>query len=122
MGLFSSRLSAAERLGRERPVVVVSRGHSGTRLLAWGLQALGVDLGAVTEVATGDAQDRRFTATISRLARRSLHRPWEKPPTRIELRNFRRAARSYMTWMERNGERWGWKFPETSCYNTSTII
>ncbi|MCB9881992.1 MAG: sulfotransferase [Planctomycetes bacterium] len=105
-----------EALRRERPVVVMGRGHSGTRVLAWALEALGVAMGTLPEKATGDVQDRRFSRTIKRLAIRALERPFDAPPRPGETRRFRRAVARYRTWLATHGSAvtgWGWKFPET---------
>ena len=104
-------------LEEESPVVVMGRGHSGTRVLAWALRALGVAMGTLDAKPTGDVQDRRFTRAIKRLAQRSLVRPALAEPPPGELRRLRRAAAAYLEWLgERGPERarhWGWKFPET---------
>jgi len=111
--MFDWRRSQRIALEAERPVVVMGRGHSGTRVLAWALEALGVRMGTLEAKPTGDVQDRRFTRAIKRLAERSLARPAlaEAPPG--ELRRFRRAAASYLDWLGERGDHWGWKFPET---------
>jgi hypothetical protein len=108
------------RLAAERPVVIMGRGHSGTRVLAWALEELGVRLGTLAEKDTGDAQDRRFTRRIKRLARRALRRDPLAPPTRFEIWRFARRAEQFRAWIAAhppaNAEperAWGWKFPET---------
>ncbi|MBK9385022.1 MAG: sulfotransferase [Planctomycetes bacterium] len=108
------------RLAAERPVVIMGRGHSGTRVLAWALEELGVRLGTLAEKDTGDAQDRRFTRRIKRLARRSLRRDPLAQPTRFEVWRFARRAEQFRTWIAEHPPvnaapelAWGWKFPET---------
>lgn len=103
----------AERLAAERPVVVMGRGHSGTRVLAWALEALGLRLGTLEEKATGDAQDRRFTKRIKRLAMRSVPLPATAPPTPRDIRRFRRRTVRFLDWIGDAPQGWGWKFPET---------
>ena len=104
---------AGKRLAAERPVIVMGRGHSGTRLLAWALNELGVHMGVQPAVATGDAQDLRFTRTIKRLAVRGVKRPGVEIPDDRDIRRFQRAAWRYMDWLGKTRPRWGWKFPET---------
>lgn len=112
------------RLALERPVVVMGRGHSGTRVLAWALEALGVRLGTLPDKDTGDAQDRRFTRCIKRLARRALQRDALAPPPALEVWRFARAATGFLRWLDEHAPAgappvaaaptWGWKFPETT--------
>ena len=118
--MFGIPNDVKERLAAERPVVVMGRGHSGTRVLAWALEQLGVRMGTLEEKATGDAQDRRFTRRIKRLARRSLHREATARPTAWDVRRFRRSAWRFLQWIEEHPpagapprRAWGWKFPET---------
>ena len=47
--MFGLSSDLTERLARERPVVVMGRGHSGTRVLAWALEALGICMGTLEE-------------------------------------------------------------------------
>jgi hypothetical protein len=108
------------RLAAERPVVIMGRGHSGTRVLAWALEELGVRLGTLAEKDTGDAQDRRFTRCIKRLARAALRRTATAPPTAFETWRFARAAQRFRSWIDEHApanadpaQAWGWKFPET---------
>jgi hypothetical protein len=111
MRFFGSDLSA--KFLEERPVVIMSRGHSGTRVLSWALEALGLRLGARPEIPSGDTQDRRFTRAIMRLVEKSLHLPIEHPPTRGEVRYFCRHLDQYLAWLGPHEAGWGWKFPET---------
>ena len=111
--MFELRRARRIALEAERPVVVMGRGHSGTRVLAWALEALGVSMGTLETKPTGDVQDRRFTRAIKRLAERGLARPALAEPPPAELRRFRRAAASYLRWLGRRRDPWGWKFPET---------
>jgi hypothetical protein len=106
------------RLAEEQPVVVMGRGHSGTRVLAWALEALGIRMGTLPEKKTGDAQDRHFTGVIKRLAGREIDRDPCAEPSPTSVRRFARAAAGFLAWMERRApdwtERrgWGFKFPE----------
>ncbi len=91
----------------------MARGHSGTRVLAWALQKLGVPMGAIPEVPTGDVQDRRFTRVIKRICRASLRQPVTAPPNPRLLRIFQQAVHRYLQWLGQPAGSWGWKFPET---------
>ena len=100
-------------LAIESPVVIMSRGHSGTRVLAWAIEKLGIRLGATTEVPTGDVQDRRFSGTIKRVCRASLEKPPTAEPNPRLLRIFQRSLTDYLQWLGDYDGGWGWKFPET---------
>jgi len=111
--MFRAANEIALRLAEERPVVVMGRGHSGTRVMAWALEALGIRMGALAAKPTGDAQDRRFTRRIKRIALRYVDRPATDPPRDRDVRRLRRAARRYLDWLGDVSSGWGWKFPET---------
>ncbi|MCU0727152.1 MAG: sulfotransferase [Planctomycetes bacterium] len=106
------------RLAAERPVVVMGRGHSGTRVLAWALEALGVRMGTLPDKQTGDAQDRRFTGVIKRLAGHAIDRPALAVPPPQSIQRFARAATGYLVWLRQHVPDWdsrcgwGFKFPE----------
>ncbi|MFC1596785.1 hypothetical protein ACFL5Q_02455, partial [Planctomycetota bacterium] len=90
--MFNRPSRLARRLAVEMPVVVMGRGHSGTRLVAWAIQKLGIRMGAVEDVSTGDVQDRRFSRTIKRIAAASLEEPSTLVPKGRLLRTFQKAA------------------------------
>lgn len=113
MRRFGSSSDTAERLAATRPVVVMSRGHSGTRVLSWALRALGVTMGTREHEPAGDCQDRRFTGAIKRVAMARVTEEVTHAPGGRELRRFRRAASRYLDWIGHSGGTWGWKFPET---------
>jgi hypothetical protein len=106
------------RLAAERPVVVMGRGHSGTRVLAWALEALGIRMGTLPDKHTGDAQDRRFTGVIKRLAGHAIDRPALAVPPPRSIRRFAQAASGYLDWLRQHvhdrqiRRGWGFKFPE----------
>lgn len=95
------------------PVVVMGRGHSGTRVLAWMCTHLGIRLGTSAPHVTGDPDDLRFTNRIKRLAARSLAITSTSAVRDADLRQFRDAAAEYFEGLGAPGGPWGWKFPET---------
>lgn len=103
----------ASQLREERPIVVMGRGHSGTRVLGWALDKLGLHMGTTDENPAADAQDLRFTETIKEICRRTLHEPARSAPHPRELRRFQKRAAGYMKWLGPLQPGWGWKFPET---------
>jgi hypothetical protein len=91
----------------------MGRGHSGTRLVAWAIQKLGIRMGATEDVPTGDVQDRRFSRAIKRIAAATLEEPPTRPPRPRYVRALQRAVRRYLQWLDAASDPWGWKFPET---------
>ena len=96
-------------LAAEEPVVLMGRGHSGTRVLAYAVQALGVNLGFTDRMASGDPEDKTFRRGLAKLARR-----WDvgDPPPERELRPFRKLVYRWHERIAPSGP-WGWKYPET---------
>jgi hypothetical protein len=98
-----------EFLATQEPIVLMGRGHSGTRVLAYAVQALGVNLGFTNRMASGDPEDKRFRRGLAKLARR-----WDVgdvPPER-ELRPFCKLVYQWHRRLAPTGA-WGWKYPET---------
>jgi len=101
------------QLHAEQPVVIMGRGHSGTRIMAWALVALKLRMGTLEEKHTGDTQDRRFTGTIKKIAQRTLHLPGAATPSKHDLIRFQKSVRKYIQWLGDISPGWGWKCPET---------
>jgi len=111
MGWFwgPSAVEIRDFLAAQEPVVLMGRGHSGTRVLAYAVQALGVNLGFTERMASGDPEDKRFRRGMAKLARR-----WDvgdTPPER-DLRKFRKLVYQWYQRIRPAGP-WGWKYPET---------
>jgi hypothetical protein len=107
------RKALAELLARQKPVVLMGRGHSGTRVLSWICTHLDVNLGTRDDLATGDVSDTRFSDEIIAIAIRSLGiTQREQVQPRLADR-FRRAVARYYEELGRPTGLWGWKFPET---------
>jgi hypothetical protein len=109
----AQRRTRAEFLAAQRPVVLMGRGHSGTRVLSWICTHLGVNLGTREDLVTGDVSDTRFQDEIVAVALQCLGatRPEEVKPRVMD--RFGRAAFRYYTDLGRPSGLWGWKFPET---------
>jgi hypothetical protein len=90
----------------------MGRGHSGTRILAWICEQLGIRLGAVPGKDTADPADLRFTRAIKKIAMRNLGLSDPAAVRDRDLRRFRRAVGQYIRGLQPSGP-WGWKFPET---------
>ncbi|MBI3758116.1 MAG: sulfotransferase [Deltaproteobacteria bacterium] len=105
-----------KRLSLERPVILMGRGKSGTRLLAWACTALGVAIGATPRRPSGDIEHRYFRQTVRTLARRNLtaRTHTDFPPWDVAW--FQHAvdhAWSMLRRIQPDAILWGWKWPET---------
>lgn len=98
---------------RECPVVLMGRGHSGTRVLAFACAKLGVNLGTSEDHATGDPVDRRFTEEVKKIALSSLKRGAQETVRDRDVFRLVRAAYGYFERLGKPAGLWGWKFPET---------
>src|SRR2546423_345235 len=112
--LFSERSKIRSRLlTAVSPVVLMGRGHSGTRVLSWICAHLGVNLGAKEDSKAGDVSDERFQKQIKIIALKSLDITRTDQVAPAELRRFQRAVFNYYTGLGKPAGLWGWKFPET---------
>ncbi len=101
---------AQKQLSELRPIVLMGRGHSGTRVLSWMCSELGVNLGTSTTLATGDADDQKFTQQIKKITTNNIGNRVLK---QSDLRDFQKAVFGYYTRLNCPQSHWGWKFPET---------
>ncbi|MCB2198393.1 sulfotransferase [bacterium] len=103
----------ASILRDEQPIVIMSRGHSGTRVLSWSLDKLGVKMGTLSENPAADTQFLKLTGSIKKIAGRHLHEPARSEPSKSDLRLFQKRMVQYLEWLGDRKPYWGWKFPET---------
>lgn len=101
----------AEFLSALQPVMLMGRGHSGTRVLSVVCMHLGIQLG--TSTTTGDADDRTFTRTIKKIATRNFTSGSLNHVRKKELICFQNAVLKYYKNISSPQTLWGWKFPET---------
>ncbi len=117
MGLWWTRrrkiTEQADLLAALRPVVLMGRGHSGTRVLSYACSHLGIQLGSTRPGATGDPDDRVFTRTIKKIATRNLPPRMPDSVKEKDLIFFQDAAFRYYQQLGCPQTQWGWKFPET---------
>jgi hypothetical protein len=112
--IFPARArSRAQFLSTLSPVVVMGRGHSGTRILSFICAHLGINLGAEEEAWAGDVSDRTFQKQIKSIALHSLDVTRVEQVRPAELSRFRHAVFNYYQGLGRPNTPWGWKFPET---------
>jgi hypothetical protein len=102
----------ADELARLEPLVVISRGHSGTRVLTWLCVHLGFNLGTHEDNPTADA-DKRFTNQIKKIAAHTHACTAADQVQEDHLRVFQRAVWRYYQRLGAPVSAWGWKFPET---------
>jgi len=102
----------AETLARHEPLVIISRGHSGTRVLTWMCAHLGFQLGTSENKRSADT-DKRFTNCIKKLAAHTRTLRYDDAIRPRDLRRFQSAVWNYHQRLGAPPSRWGWKFPET---------
>lgn len=115
---LSPRRNEARRefLRQQRPVILMGRGKSGTRLMAWACSKLGLSLGTSASLPAGDIDHRPFREVIKVLARRNLDVQTLGEVREAELILFQKSAYEAAHWLrlQPGGEHgWGWKWPET---------
>ncbi len=106
----------AEMLAEMQPVIVLGRGKSGTRLLPWCLEHLGVAMSIKPGVVAGDVDDSVFRKIVKQLARRCLFVDRPEDVSNEDLELFQIAVLRLWEKMSKNPNRanaWGWKYPET---------
>jgi hypothetical protein len=91
----------------------MGRGHSGTRVLTWVCEYLGLRLGTDPGRVTGDAEDLTFTRQIKKVAMHSLEVTRADQVAEPERVQFERAVHAHYLRRGSPGGLWGWKFPET---------
>jgi len=100
------------RLARMEPCLIMGRGHSGTRVIAWMCHHLGVSLGTDPSVPSGDPADRSFKHHQRVVATRAVARSVARPIGSLEMNRFQRSVAAFHRRIG-SPERWGWKFPES---------
>ncbi|MBF0239372.1 MAG: sulfotransferase [SAR324 cluster bacterium] len=116
LNLWESEKKIKERqtyLQELKPVIIMSRGHSGTRVISFACSHLGLKLGTTEGLATGDADNQTFTQKIKKLA---VNNYLMVDPVNVVERDlifFQKAVMRYHEELGSPGELWGWKFPET---------
>lgn len=111
--LLGGNAARSASLAAMRPVVLLGRGHSGTRVLAWMCVHLGVRLGTSSPHIEGDPDDVTFTNKIKALAAHNLDVTLTNEVRGSALRRFRSAVSAYYEGLGKPNGMWGWKFPET---------
>ncbi len=111
--LLGSNASRRASLAAMSPVVLLGRGHSGTRVLAWMCVHLGVKLGTSGPHVEGDPDDVSFTNKIKALAAHNLDVMSPEQVREPALRRFAAAVSKYYAGLGSPSGMWGWKFPET---------
>ncbi len=96
----------------DSPIIIMGRGHSGTRVIAWACHHLGINLGLTEEKLSGDAADTEFTKSIKKIVYNSIKGTEFKWSNR-EYKRFCNAVAKYHTNLSPSTPHWGWKFPET---------
>lgn len=92
----------------------MSRGRSGTRVVAWTCNHLGLCFGSSAwRRPSGDPTDARFTRAIMQVALASHAATRCEQVRASDLEHFQRAAFAFHRRLRPGARGWGWKFPET---------
>jgi len=112
---FSPGVSDEQKffLEQQQPIILMGRGHSGTRVLSWACSHLGIILGTSDGLATGDSDDQKFTQEIKKIATKNVGIIQAEDANEKDLGQFQKAVYSYYERLGRPEQSWGWKFPET---------
>jgi hypothetical protein len=112
--MFWPSLAAGKKqfLSGEEVVIVMGRGHSGTRVMTRICETLGLNLGATEELKSGDTADLRFTRPIKKIAIHDIDCNYTGSQKTWLQNRFERAVGKYHDRLQPTGT-WGWKFPET---------
>lgn len=101
-------------LRRLEPCVVMGRGHSGTRVVAWICHHLGLDMGTdAATVPSGDPAETSFKHHQRVVATHSLDVRSAEETRYLDLNRFQKAVHGFHQRLAAEDGRWGWKFPET---------
>jgi hypothetical protein len=96
------------------PCVVMGRGHSGTRVVAWICYHIGVEMGTdAARFASGDPAENSFKHHQRVVATRSLDVCSPEQLRASDLNRFQKAVYGFHRRLAVNDGLWGWKFPET---------
>ncbi len=95
------------------PVIIMSRGHSGTRLLSWALNCLEIQMGVEENLQTGDVNYTAFTDKIKRIAIDNIGITSLEEIREKDSQRFQTAVLDYYSQLSSPSGAWGWKFPET---------
>ena len=99
-------------LKEQSPIIIMARGHSGTRLLSYVCHHLGIKMWDDQTRKTGDT-NRNFSDTIKKLAKTETYSTANNVFKKNSLIRFQIAAHRYFKRTAHNSSNWGWKFPET---------
>lgn len=99
-------------LEKHEPVIIMGRGHSGTRVLTYACTYLGLNLGA-TGVGTGDVDDTKFTSKLKKISSKNIGAHSQDQINNRDLKSFQEAVYHFHERLGAPESNWGWKFPET---------
>lgn len=101
-----------EFLAEQEVIIIMGRGHSGTRVMTRICECLGVNVGATEGLKTGDTADLKFTRPIKKVAIHDIDCNFTNKRKKWLQNRFDQAVNKYYQRLQPTGL-WGWKFPET---------
>ncbi|HEX7928662.1 MAG TPA: sulfotransferase [bacterium] len=115
--LAPKRITARHaRLAAQRPVVLMGRGKSGTRLLSLACGQLGVALGITPRLPAADIDHRPFRQAVKALAQRNFAAANAAAVNVKDQQLFEYRMEQAWRMLQRlspGAPAWGWKWPET---------
>ncbi len=106
----------SKKLEHLRPIIVLGRGKSGTRLLPRCLENIGVAMSIKPQMTSGDVDDFVFRKIVKQLARKNLCIDHAQDVSNADLALFQKSALRLYHQISKNPNSvnaWGWKYPET---------
>ena len=112
--IFSKKkvLACRQELKEMQPIVVMARGHSGTRVLAQFLNLLNIQMWSDQKRQSGDT-DRKLNGTIKQIVKKDTFITAEGKYDSSSRIIFEKAIYKYYQRLGKPRSNWGWKFPET---------
>lgn len=106
----------SKKLEHLRPIIVLGRGKSGTRLLPRCLENIGVAMSIKPQMTSGDVDDFVFRKIVKQLARKNLFVDHAQDVSNADFELFQKSALRLYQKIAKNSNSvnaWGWKYPET---------
>lgn len=100
------------KLSKMEPVVLMARGHSGTRVLAWIFHLLNIPMWSDQSRRSGDT-DRSLSGKIKNIVKKDTFITADGKYDPLSRLNFENAVHRFHQKLGEPQSHWGWKFPET---------
>jgi len=99
-------------LSKLKPIAIMSRGHSGSRVLAWITHLLRIPLWTDQNRKSGDT-DRKLSRAIKQIVKNDPFITANRAYKSTSRAKFEKTINQYYHRLGQPQSPWGWKFPET---------